>query len=533
MEDNEQIRNLQETIVKLEEQAAEEREKTASELEKLKQAYDLQLLKEREAKEQNIKVLQTEYDGQVQENKNLEKRNATLQEIISDLKCIPDDDAPNNNSCNQFRDASPSREDIETKIKDLEKKNKRLEKKNKSHEDEIHELEQEILEKEKDIKKYRDMIGRPKPDEGDSEMNREVPKDLQPRGKRREENSSRGFRELEFKDKSLTKFRIDVLLNCSRNGLDISRYNIVAVINGADSTRTGSNSVYIYSEISKIDEKLCEWRYGVNCLTWNQQGTLLAVGGNYNNKYESIQIWDVPKRKVVLELKQEDDDVFQCLDWSKEGVITAITERDIYHWDVKALNSNSYTTSPQAPTDIIKNREDDMLATVQWSPCRSKFATLTQHGLMYVYNEKSEVINKHKVHSSDVGDLQWCPWNSEIIATSCGEGLIKIWRVGETIECIKSGKHKSSIKSIRWVPGKIGIASAHENKDIVLWTYPELKAVKTMPGHSEIPECLALNGDKSALVSMSKSDIIFWKPLSGIRFIKGSVSFSKKIEAED
>eukprot|EP00201_Polytomella_parva_P013253 CAMPEP_0175054512 /NCGR_PEP_ID=MMETSP0052_2-20121109/9546_1 /TAXON_ID=51329 ORGANISM="Polytomella parva, Strain SAG 63-3" /NCGR_SAMPLE_ID=MMETSP0052_2 /ASSEMBLY_ACC=CAM_ASM_000194 /LENGTH=366 /DNA_ID=CAMNT_0016319215 /DNA_START=190 /DNA_END=1287 /DNA_ORIENTATION=+ len=49
-----------------------------------------------------------------------------------------------------------------------------------------------------------------------------------------------------------------------------------------------------YSEVTKIEELLCVCPFPIISLAWNQQGTLLAIGGDYvsDPDYNSMQVWE-------------------------------------------------------------------------------------------------------------------------------------------------------------------------------------------------------------------------------------------------
>eukprot|EP00201_Polytomella_parva_P004858 CAMPEP_0175079678 /NCGR_PEP_ID=MMETSP0052_2-20121109/24971_1 /TAXON_ID=51329 ORGANISM="Polytomella parva, Strain SAG 63-3" /NCGR_SAMPLE_ID=MMETSP0052_2 /ASSEMBLY_ACC=CAM_ASM_000194 /LENGTH=545 /DNA_ID=CAMNT_0016350065 /DNA_START=363 /DNA_END=2000 /DNA_ORIENTATION=+ len=294
------------------------------------------------------------------------------------------------------------------------------------------------------------------------------------------------------------------------NAFDINEHNILAVVHDYI-------SVYLYSENTKIEEKLCTCQYDVCSLAWNEQGTLLAIGGCHNkNKNDTIQVWDITDRKITkrLLIEHEDQDCY-CLDWKGDTIIAG-TDNYIYQWDITNPEKDRDRQRNKAlfPNNAIFNIHNGCIASVQWSDCKSKLATITDCGDMCIYDEKFNYTHQVKAHD-DYCDarLQWCPWDNQVIATCCDKGgYLKIWRVEKNITLINQVQHESPIRSIKWILSKKAILSAHTDKHLILWKYPSLGISKTMKGHTDTPCYLASNADRSAIVSKSDEEIIFWKP---------------------
>mmetsp|Transcript_18644 Transcript_18644/g.33868 ORF Transcript_18644/g.33868 Transcript_18644/m.33868 type:complete len:533 (-) Transcript_18644:302-1900(-) len=297
-------------------------------------------------------------------------------------------------------------------------------------------------------------------------------------------------------------------LCCYRFGLDISKQDVTAVVNC-------NTSVYLYSEVTKVEEKLCTCEYYINCLAWNEQGTLLVMGGYHNNnKNDTIQVWDIPSRKIIKRLKiKNEKQICYCLSWNGD-TITAGTNDYIYQWNINNPDDDQDRQGNKAllPVRTIQNRHRSHITSGQWSTCKTKFATTTENGYMCIYDKEFNLIFDIKVHvDSSSPLLQWCPWDNEVIATCCGKGYLKTWSIQQNITLIKEVKHESGIYNLKWIPCKKAIVSAHSNNQLTLWEYPGLGIIQTIKGHTGIPWYLTLNADKSAIVSKSHNEMIFWK----------------------
>uniref|UniRef100_A0A7S0URN5 Anaphase-promoting complex subunit 4 WD40 domain-containing protein n=1 Tax=Polytomella parva TaxID=51329 RepID=A0A7S0URN5_9CHLO len=289
--------------------------------------------------------------------------------------------------------------------------------------------------------------------------------------------------------------------------MDISKYNIMAVAHDFF-------TVYLYSEISKVKEKLFEVKDKINAVVWNNAGTLLAVG--FDSRNVPIQVWDVLSRKLFKLLPYHSDAICYSLTWSGD-IISCGTQQYVFHWDMseekdnQSDHTNSDGVKRQEPTTILRNKYFGNIGCVTWSFCRSKFGILNFGGHMCIYDANSKLIQYMKAHPNDGNNLRWCPWDNDILATCSDTGQIKVWNVNYPTP-VKEVMNSSSVRSLQWIPSIKAIASADLNNDIILWEYPSLKQIATLKGHTKYAHNIHVNMETSALVSRSHSEIIFWKP---------------------
>eukprot|EP00201_Polytomella_parva_P018960 CAMPEP_0175074664 /NCGR_PEP_ID=MMETSP0052_2-20121109/21458_1 /TAXON_ID=51329 ORGANISM="Polytomella parva, Strain SAG 63-3" /NCGR_SAMPLE_ID=MMETSP0052_2 /ASSEMBLY_ACC=CAM_ASM_000194 /LENGTH=587 /DNA_ID=CAMNT_0016343039 /DNA_START=164 /DNA_END=1927 /DNA_ORIENTATION=+ len=338
-------------------------------------------------------------------------------------------------------------------------------------------------------------------------MQERVSRSVQPHGNQEEGSSSVVFSPLPLME-SVQKLRVKAGGCGSRYGLDINSHNVMAVVHDY-------YSVYLYSEETTVEEKLCTCSYVINCLVWNKEGDLLAIGGRHNNDIDHIiQVWDIPTRRITKRFQITNKNQHcHCLVWN-DSSITAGTVDSIYQWNVKNLGEDQDIEEGRAVLlKVLKqNENDNYISSMQWSTCKSRLAMITRHGDMYIYDEKLKMISKIRAHA-DYYDalLQWCSWDNQVIATCCKEGYLKIWRVTNKIELINKIWHESAFFNIKWMPSKQAIISAHKDKKLILWEGSNLTNIGTVKSHTGTPDILALNGDESSIVSKSGKEIIFWK----------------------
>eukprot|EP00201_Polytomella_parva_P023373 CAMPEP_0175048758 /NCGR_PEP_ID=MMETSP0052_2-20121109/6373_1 /TAXON_ID=51329 ORGANISM="Polytomella parva, Strain SAG 63-3" /NCGR_SAMPLE_ID=MMETSP0052_2 /ASSEMBLY_ACC=CAM_ASM_000194 /LENGTH=496 /DNA_ID=CAMNT_0016312869 /DNA_START=329 /DNA_END=1819 /DNA_ORIENTATION=- len=308
-----------------------------------------------------------------------------------------------------------------------------------------------------------------------------------------------------------------------KNVLDINKFNVLAVA-------YDNRLIYLCSETSKEAKRLGECECRVNCLAWNQQGTFLAIGVG-DEACSTIEIWDVSKTSLFKRLEVEKKHKCRSLSW-KGNIITAGAGNYKYQWEITGLGDDQDIQS-NIDRSIEPSKEPyiGQIDNLQWSDCKSILVTTTKDGLMYIYDEKSKRTGTTKAHenTSNVA-LQCFSWNTTLfIATGCNKKCLKLWRAEDGITSVKAAKPKSGIydidwkptkdimcevgiSNIEWIPSKEAIITGHTTGDILLWTCPDLSLIKILKGHASAPWCLALNADKSAMVSKAKNEMIFWKP---------------------
>mmetsp|Transcript_33910 Transcript_33910/g.61222 ORF Transcript_33910/g.61222 Transcript_33910/m.61222 type:complete len:532 (-) Transcript_33910:558-2153(-) len=299
---------------------------------------------------------------------------------------------------------------------------------------------------------YEDAIKEIKELENLSDLGDEMLRYLKPNGMGEgTKGPSPSFAPVRIEDGLIKKFVPHDKKTFYRFGLDINRYNILAV-------KENHNSFGLYSEDLEWGEDISTFRDQAFCVAWNYAGTLLALGGRSNSNADNcIQIWDIPKRKVVRRLKMTDFQICRCLDWN-EDIIVAGTDSFIYQWDINDVDKdlNDEGNAITSPISTVTNMHIGFISSIQWSPNKSMFAAITNKGHLSIYDQDSNSLDHIKAHDDGQYEktVQWCPWEPGVVATCCWRGFLKIWKFEKNIKLVEEAWFDSGIANLKWIPGK-------------------------------------------------------------------------------
>jgi cell division cycle protein 20 (cofactor of APC complex) len=156
------------------------------------------------------------------------------------------------------------------------------------------------------------------------------------------------------------------------------------------------------------------------------------------------------------------------------------------------------------------------VCSVKWSPDGRVLASGGADNLVNIWElGRTTPLLELKQHVAAVKAMDWCPWQSNTLATGGGSSdrTIKIW---DTVsgDCLKSSNAGSQVSSILWSKCSKEIISSHGFYDhtLSLWTYPSMMKRNDLKGHTKRVLCLALSPDGTTVVSAGADETArFWR----------------------
>lgn len=123
-------------------------------------------------------------------------------------------------------------------------------------------------------------------------------------------------------------------------------------------------------------------------------------------------------------------------------------------------------------------------------------------------------LNHPKVtgHQAAVLDLQFCPFNDNIIASGSEDCLVKVWEIPEgglsenlDDSLVDLEGHQRRVGIVEWHPTAENVLlSAGFDYVIFIWDIAQAAAIKTLEMHTDTIQCVAWNFDGSLLCTTSK-----------------------------
>uniref|UniRef100_A0A8C4RNM3 Cell division cycle 20B n=1 Tax=Erpetoichthys calabaricus TaxID=27687 RepID=A0A8C4RNM3_ERPCA len=292
-------------------------------------------------------------------------------------------------------------------------------------------------------------------------------------------------------------FLLKLLLFCffftDLNLLDWNAQNSVAIALDA--------SVCIWS--TEHCRLMCEIHMNSNSkyassIAWIKDGSCLAVGTSDGE----VQLWDIETRKRLRNMCGHTS-VVGALSWNNHILSSGSRLGFIHHYDVRMAHHH-----------IGSLRHTKSISGLKWSPDGCRLASGSSDGILNIWpNDPNTTFRcrplQSMVHPTAVKAMDWCPWQSEIVAVGGGmtDGVVRVWDINNG-NCLRSTETKSQICSLLWLACSKEIVTGHglPKNQIVRWDFHSLTRKAEIKGYfsrhflSEVvekclgPVCFSLDG---------------------------------------
>nr|XP_043613504.1 cell division cycle 20.2, cofactor of APC complex-like [Erigeron canadensis] len=236
-------------------------------------------------------------------------------------------------------------------------------------------------------------------------------------------------------------------------------------------------SVYLWDASNGSTSELLSADYNsgpVTSVKWAPDGRHLAVGLN-NSK---VQLWDVTTTRRLRTLQGGHHSRVASLDWNNHILTTGSMDSLIINNDVR-ISSHIIGT--------YRGHHQEVCG-LKWSPSGQQLVSGGNDNLVYIWNLSSnQSIHCFSDHTSAVKALEWCPFQSNLLASGGGVGdqCIKFWN-SNTGACLNSVDTGSQVSCLLWNRHERELLSSHGFSDnqLTLWKYPSMVKLAELRGHT-------------------------------------------------
>ncbi|NWQ75463.1 CD20B protein, partial [Columbina picui] len=256
----------------------------------------------------------------------------------------------------------------------------------------------------------------------------------------------------------ITGLRNDYYLNI----LDWSLENLIAVAVGPAAHIWNGETL---RAIESIDLNSSS-KY-ISSLAWIKEGTCLAIGTSDGE----VQLWDIETKKRLRNMFGHLS-VVGALSWNHYILSSGSRLGSIHHHDVRVAQHHVGT--------LCQNKQS--ICSLKWSLTNQLLASGSSDGILNIWpgdpgvKLQSQPL-KTMPHSSAVKAVNWCPWQSKILATGGGmkDGVLRVWDINQE-KIIQSAATDSQICSLLWLPktNELMTGQGLPGNQMKIWKYPML-----------------------------------------------------------
>eukprot|EP01090_Pellita_catalonica_P010333 TRINITY_DN21783_c0_g1_i1.p1 TRINITY_DN21783_c0_g1~~TRINITY_DN21783_c0_g1_i1.p1 ORF type:complete len:442 (+),score=67.71 TRINITY_DN21783_c0_g1_i1:81-1406(+) len=282
------------------------------------------------------------------------------------------------------------------------------------------------------------------------------------------------------------------------NLLDWGSNNMLAVALGS--------VVYLWhaasGEITEIDRGEDFENDNITSVQFIEQGNTLALGTDS----AEVQLWDVNRCVQVRSMKGHSDRV-GALSWNKHILSSGSKDSTIVHHDVRIQDH---------VVDTLTGHKQEVCG-LKWSPDGTQLASGSNDNMLMLWGEPNtdstpQFVLNH--HTAAVKALDWCPFQSNLLASGGGSSdrCIKLWNT-KTGSCINSIDTKTQVCSLKWSKTYRELISSHgySQNQLTVWKYPSMEKMTELTGHSERVLHTAISPDGTTVASAGADERLrFW-----------------------
>uniref|UniRef100_UPI00398F071F cell division cycle protein 20 homolog n=1 Tax=Pristiophorus japonicus TaxID=55135 RepID=UPI00398F071F len=289
--------------------------------------------------------------------------------------------------------------------------------------------------------------------------------------------------------------------SCDLNLVDWNAANLVAI--------ALSNAVYLWHPEKGVHQAINVELGYISSVAWIKDRNNLAIG----TSAADVQLWDVETKKKLRNMHSHSSMV-GALNWNDHILSSGSRFGSIHHHDVRIAQHHVGTLCGH----------NSQVCSLKWSPDGGLLASGGNDGLLNIWlndpgaNVKSKPDMTINNQESAVKAMNWCPWQSGILAVGGGmkDGHLRIWDT-KSGSCIRDVDTKSQICSLLWLSQYKELVTGHgfPKHQVSVWNYPTLTKSADLKGHRERVLHLALSPDGNIVFSAAADETVcLWNCLT-------------------
>ncbi|XP_060712358.1 cell division cycle protein 20 homolog [Hemiscyllium ocellatum] len=263
-----------------------------------------------------------------------------------------------------------------------------------------------------------------------------------------------------------------------------------------------SDTAYLWHPELGVHEAINVESGYISSVAWIEDRNNLAIGTSAAN----VQLWDIETKKKLRNMRSHSSMV-GALSWNSYILSSGSRFGSIHHHDVRIAHHHVGTFCGHT----------SQVCSLKWSPNGAVLASGGNDGLLNIWlNDPGANINSKpdmtiSNHQSAVKAMNWCPWQSGILAVGGGmkDGHLRLWDT-KCGTCIRDVDTKSQICSLLFLSQHNELVTGHgfPKHQVSIWNYPTLVKSADLKGHRGRVLHLASSPDDSVVFSAAADETV-------------------------
>ncbi|KAM8793356.1 LOW QUALITY PROTEIN: cell division cycle protein 20 homolog B [Eudromia elegans] len=235
----------------------------------------------------------------------------------------------------------------------------------------------------------------------------------------------------------------------------------------------------------------------ISSLAWIKEGTCLVIG----TSDEEVQL-DIETKKRLRNMFGHLS-VVGALSWNHYILSSDSRLGSIHHHDVQVAQHHVGT--------LCQNKQS--ICSLKWSLTNQLLASGSSDGILNIWHSDPGVKGQSQPlphssipHSSAVKAMNWCPWQSNILATEGGmkDGILHVWDINNE-KIVQSAATDSQIFSLLWLlkTSELMTGQGLPGNQMIIWKYPMLINSSQLYGHKGRVLQIALSTEENRIFSVA------------------------------
>mmetsp|Transcript_2916 Transcript_2916/g.4234 ORF Transcript_2916/g.4234 Transcript_2916/m.4234 type:complete len:1247 (+) Transcript_2916:67-3807(+) len=218
-----------------------------------------------------------------------------------------------------------------------------------------------------------------------------------------------------------------------------------------------------------------------DCAFANHDPNLFATCSYDGN----IKIWNTKSMTCISDLFCDENVVIYSVAWhpTENKIAGCMGDGRVWIWDVEKNRAIQKLTIHNTTTKLPAYK-------IAWG--KTCLATTGKDNMCFIFNESGKILKSFR-HPAAVFGVDFNPFDNNIIATGCYDGVVRVFDISKELSAKKFKGHKDRVFNIKWHPIYPNVLMSGSNDCTIRVWNVDNSQFKELKGHKHNVRALAWN----------------------------------------